>query len=109
MIVGPACFGDTQPAPEEMKRDVDEIYKKILPRLESLIEGKDYVLGEDITVIDILYYNEINTIIKLLGKPLSPEEFPHLEPWFNRLSTNPEFLSTDAEFENVLKTYGIMK
>lgn len=103
MMVGPKAFGDRQAPVEDIKRETDEFYKKILPRLEKQISGKKYMVGEGLTVIDLQYYNDIRTIVDLTRQELTNQEFPTLSEWFNEtMPSIPEVLETDARFKAVL-------
>jgi len=103
-IVGHVKDGDKQPNPEDRKRDQEDFFKKVLPRLDHQLASKKYMCGEDITVIDLQYYNEIVTILQLLRFELVDSEFPHLAPWFNeRMRKLPEMVELDGRLRRVVE------
>lgn len=92
MIVQPQAFGEKAPTPQELQREQEEFFRKLLPSLDKQLEGKSYFCGEDVTIADIQYYCEISTIVNLTKKDsLSPTDYPNLASWYNeRMSQIPD-------------------
>lgn len=105
MIVGPQAFGEKAPPPEDMRRSEDEFFKKILPKLNEVLKNKSYMCGDEMTIVDLQYYNEIVTITLLTKKELAADEFPNLAPWFQRMSKVPETMDTDKRLKEVVTKY----
>ena len=103
MIVQPLTFGEKQPPVAEIQREQDEFFKKLLPQLDKELQNKKYFGGEDITVADIQYYNEISTIVNLTKKELQESELPNLAQWYNdRMSHLPDLLGLDRKLKETI-------
>lgn len=76
-------FGDKTVNEEDQKRDREEFFRKILPRLDKQLQGKEFMCGEDITVVDLQYYNEISTVVNLTKVELGEDDYPNLAKWYN--------------------------
>ena len=88
-----------------MNRDVNEFFGKILPTIDKLLRGKVYIINEEPSVIDILYYNEISTITKLTKRSLDNEKTPELFTWYNNMSRIRELEDSDKKLEAVIEKY----
>lgn len=89
-----------------MQREQDEFYKKLLPQLDRELQNKKYFGGDDITVADIQYYNEIETIVNLTKKELVESELPNLAQWFNdRMSNLPDLIGLDKKLKEIIAKY----
>lgn len=78
MIIAPIAFSEKAHPSSDVQREQDEFYKKLLPQLDKELQGKKFFCGNEITVADIQYYNEIATIVNLTKKELSESELPNL-------------------------------
>jgi glutathione S-transferase len=59
MIVQPQAFGDKQPQPDDIRKEEDEFFKKLLPSLEKQLHDKKFFCCGSFTIADIQYYCEI--------------------------------------------------
>ena len=77
--------------------------------LDAQLAGKRYFCGgSEVTVADLLYYNEISTIVTLTKYNLKPEEYPNLASWYNeRMSTIPEVIALDKKLKEMITKYNI--
>jgi len=67
-IVGPKAFGDSQPSELEREQVWNELREMILPRLEQHLNDKQrrfFCSEEDVTIIDLQYYFELEQIISI--------------------------------------------
>ena len=55
--------------------------EKILIALNDELKGAKYFGGEEVSIVDILYYTEISTINIFLGRSVVPRRSP-IETWF---------------------------
>lgn len=69
MITMPKSFGQP-PTVNEINKEKEEFFKRLLGALDSQLVGKTFFCGNEITVADLLYYNEISTVIHLTKKDL---------------------------------------
>ena len=106
MIVQPKAFGDKPPSQQELQREQEEFFKKLLPTLDKQLEQKRFFCGPNVTIADIQYYCEIVTIVSLTKKELSEGDFPNLAPWFHeRMSKIPELAALDKKMIEILVKY----
>ena len=62
-----------------------------------------YVCGTQMTVVDVLFYCEISTILRLsLGKLDLGNTNPHLNEWFKRMQTVPGMADLDKELVDIV-------
>ena len=64
-----------------------EYNQNILQAYEDLLKKNTFLTGQKITVVDIIVYSEIETIIKLTKEPI-PSHFGSLSAWYDKLSEN---------------------
>ena len=106
MIVQPQAFGDKAPSQQELAREQEEFFKKLLPSLDKQLENKRYFCGEDVSIADIQYFCEISTIANLTKKDLNQSDYPNLAVWYNeRLSQIPEIDSVDRKLKEIINKY----
>jgi len=105
MIVQPQAFGDKQPQPDDIRKEEDEFFKKLLPSLEKQLDGRKYFCCEDFTIADIQYYCEISTIVALTRKDISEVDFPHLYNWYHSMAEVSELVDLDKKLAAVILKY----
>jgi glutathione S-transferase len=106
MIVQPQAFGDKAPSQAELQREQDEFFKKLLPSLDQQLKNKKYFCGDEVTVADLQYYNEISTVVNLTKKDLDETEYPNLSIWFNeRMSQIPDIMILDKKLRDIISKY----
>ena len=55
--------------------------------LEKKFEsGNRYITGDKMSVIDVMVYCEISTIVKLYSEPISTNDLPLTSKWYDKLS-----------------------
>jgi len=64
-IVGPQALGEKPATAEEIRALNEEFYGNILPMLENRLQQTEYLCGDEYTVGDIKFYNEIMTVLAL--------------------------------------------
>lgn len=107
MIVNPKAFGDKAPSAQELAREQEEFFKKLLLSLDKQVENKTFFCGEDISIADIQYYCEISTILNLLKKDLDEQTYPNLSRWSERCSSIPEIANNDAKLRDIISKYNL--
>ena len=106
MIVQPQAFGDKAPTTQELQREQEEFFKKLLPSLDKQLEGKNFFCGNDVTIADIQYYCEISTIVNLTKREINAADCPNLAEWYNvRLSQMPDISRQDAKLKEIIAKY----
>ena len=60
--------------------------------------------GEDLTIVDILYYTEISTITFLSGKQIIPVN-SNIEHWYTKTMQRPEIQELDTAFRNTMEDF----
>ena len=76
-----------------------------MPSLDKKLQRYDYLCGEDYTVIDIVIYNELMTVMTLHRRTLESREMPNMFSWFKKMSGIPEIIEIDRKFRDVLDMY----
>jgi glutathione S-transferase len=61
--------------------------------------------GDDYTICDIQFYNELSTIFTLQKKSIDASEFPNLSEWFKRMGTVPEVMEAEKKFKDIVNKY----
>ena len=106
MISQPNSFAQP-PTIQEVEKEKDEFFNKLLKSLDGQLKGKKNFCGNEVTVADLQYYNEISTIVHLSKHELTEADFPNLAPWFGRMSTIPEIMPLDKKLDEVISKYNI--
>lgn len=108
MIVNPKAFGDKAPSAQELQRETEEFFRKLLPSLDKQVENKRFFCGDDITIADIQYYCEISTILNLTKKDLDEAQYPSLSQWYTqRCSVLPEIINSDKKLREIIAKYNL--
>ena len=88
-MIGTKAFGDRQPSQAELNEVWTEIHQMILPRLEQHLKDKArnfFCSEDDVTIVDVQYYNEMQQISLLdSNRELEPEKFPEIAKWIARV------------------------
>lgn len=106
MIVQPQAFGEKVPPADELNREENEFFSKLLPSLDKQLVNKAYFCGNDITIADIQYFQEISTLVHLKKREITASEFPNLAPWYNdRLAKIPEVAELDKKLKEIIAKY----
>ena len=107
MTIGPKIHGEKAPTPEDLKAVTEEFFRRILNRFDQMLASKDFVCGAKMTVADIQYFFEIQTVVKLLKKEVSESEFPHVEAWMSKMQKAPEIIAQEQNFDKVCAKYSL--
>ena len=65
VVVNPKVFKQQTKKSPNVEDDLKEFFEQILGKLEEKLAVQKYLTGEKITIIDIMFYCEIVTILKL--------------------------------------------
>lgn len=93
---------------EAQQRDLKELYDRLLPTIDKQLAKSDqpYICGDNITVVDLMYYNELVTILMLTKTELTESKYPKLAVWFNqRMRSVPELVKLDKQLMVVITKY----
>lgn len=112
MIVPSKVLGDVPASSEAKQKQRNNIYGEhgILSVLnDKLKQSNAYICGELMSVVDILIYSEISTILALTLK--SEEEIaanhPEIDKWIKRMKQVDGIKDLDHELEEIIKRYGL--
>lgn len=108
MVIGPQAFGEKAHSQEEVRLQTEEFFETILPILEKKLLKSEFLCGEDYSIGDIQFYNEILTVITLLKRELSTREFPNLSNWFYKISKIPEVVTVEDKFKAIVVKYSFV-
>lgn len=93
-VMRPIFWGLVRTAPED--RNMDEINAgieqgvKFWGMLNTHLEGRNYIAGDDLTMGDIPVGPQAFRWFELVGEDQRPS-MPHLEAWYQRLTERPAF------------------
>ena len=108
MVVGPKAFGEKPFSPDEVKAALEEFFTLIVQELDRWSSRQGYFSGEDLSVVDLMIYNELKTVLVLHKKELSSEAYPDLHNWYLRLSRIQAIGEVDSLFMEIVKTYQLI-
>lgn len=57
---------------------------------------------------DILFYNELVTVLVLKNKELSQEDFPNLNTWFKKIGSIPEVMDSEKKLREIVNKYNFV-
>ncbi len=108
MIVNPKAFGDKAPNTSDMDKEKNEFYNLLLKSLDGQLKGKKFFCGDEMTIADLQYYNEIMTITHLAKRPLTEADYPNLAPWLNERMQIAEIVAVDKRFKDIVGKYNLL-
>ena len=100
-IVNPKVFNQNSKKQADIDDELNEFFDPILGKLEETLVRKKYLTGEKITVIDIMFYCEIVTILKLYSREIPRDHCSCVADWFNNIAAEAAIVEVDNEFSNV--------
>ena len=83
---GPKVFGAPPTSEATLKTKYNE-WEQSMRQLETLLTGKAFLTGNQVTVADIPIYCELITDLKLLN--LSAASYPNVNSWILRIEKIP--------------------
>ena len=70
------------------------------------MKEKKYFCGRNVTVADIVYYNEISLIVNLTKKELFEQDYPNLAVWYNEtMPAIAELRMVEDKFKETIARY----
>ena len=92
--IAPLVFGSPLPSEEETKRLMGEL-NKVLEELNSSLEGKSFLTGDNFTVGDLQIYNEVLNARFALNITL--DEYPNIQRWNSKIEEDPVIVEINKE------------
>ena len=87
-VVNPKVFNIPLRKANSVEVELKEFFTEILGKLEKNLVDRDNLSGSQFTFIDIMFYVEIYTILKLYQKEI-PSQHPQLVKWYDSVSKEP--------------------
>jgi elongation factor 1-gamma len=91
-----AILGYTQTDKESFETAV-KLTKDHLKVLDNHLNGKQFLVGDNLTVADVIVSNFVLIIFQLLVETNQRKAFAHLSGWFERVSSNPHFIKRNGK------------
>ena len=110
-MIAPKAFGDTSFSAEEIDKAKTDFFKVVLKQLNVMLEsakpqGNKFLCTPlELTAVDIVFYNEISTVLILSKIKLHKKEFPNLFAWVTSISEVAEISECDEKLLDVLVKY----
>ena len=106
-IVNPKVFNQNSKKQADIDDELNEFFDPILGKLEETLVRKKYLTGDKITVIDIMFYCEIVTILQLYDREISRDHCSCVADWFNNIAQEAPIQEVDKEFKNVCQQWNL--
>jgi glutathione S-transferase len=79
---------DSQYSEFEEQKEIEILFNIILPNLEESLDGGKYFLcGNDISIADIAYFNELTNILSVLEMEIDTKKYPNADRWIKRIES----------------------
>ena len=85
-IVNPKVFNIPLRKTNSVEIELKEFFTEILGKLEKNLVDRENLSGPQLTFIDIMFYVEIFTILKLYQKEITSSQHPQLHKWYEKVS-----------------------
>ena len=106
VLIAPKAFGHPDASGEETEAAKAAFYEDVLVRVNSMLDKRSYlVLGNEATAVDIIYFNEISTVIFLLNMPGFKKKYPNLEKWISFMNEIPQLIEYTNELDEIITKY----
>lgn len=92
---------------DQLESAKNEFYQLSLKKLDAALEDKEFVCTEQMSSIDIVFYNEITTVMYLDQYNLKKGDYPHLFQWLKQMSEVKEVKAANEQLQDSLKRLGI--
>ena len=105
MLVGPKAFGEPEHNPIEVE-EARAFFSDVLKLTDGMLKGKQFFCtGTDFTIVDIVVYNEISTVLGLTNFKLTKKEYPNLLGWVAKMSEVPQVKTSEETFTKKIEIY----
>ena len=98
VIVNPKVFKQTSKKTPDIDDELTEFFEPILGKLEEQLVRKTFLTGEKMTVIDIMFYCEIVTILKLYNREIPRDNCSLVANWYENIAKDPAIQEVDKIF-----------
>lgn len=90
--------------PEIVEKSINDLFDTVYPLLNKMLESKPFICTQsELSVVDIVYYNEVLTAINICGKQAALNNFKFISAWMAKIKDDyKEISEIDAKFIDVL-------
>ena len=72
MLVGPNAFGHPRQSESDIEEELTFFHDTLLPKMNEMLESGPFFCGSaTLTVVDIVFYSELLTIIVITGRKVN--------------------------------------
>lgn len=92
------------PPPEELQRKKNEFFNLIVPALNTKLRGKQFFVAEEQTMLDLVIFVEIETVLVLINKDNGGtldarlKDYKNLTDWMTLIRGLPDYQEVHSEF-----------
>ena len=84
---------------------MDELFTTILPVLDRKLNKYEYLVSDDLSVADLVLYNELHTILTLHKRQLESREMSNVFAWYAKVGNIYEVKEANALFSDIVHKY----
>jgi len=102
ILVSPKAFGTEIASGDEVEAAKDAFLNEICKHVENMLDGRSFLISaHEPTVIDIIFYSEMSTVILLMRIKGLKRMFPGVSKWIGLMGDIDEM---DDIIENLVQT-----
>ena len=99
--VNPKVFQQQSAKKGNDEEELTEFFDTILKILEDKLATQRFLCGDSISIIDIMFYCEVVTILKLYNKEIPRDQLACVAEWFQKIGQNEALVIMDKKLAEV--------
>ena len=108
VTVGPKAFGVEDFTGEEVEAAKNAFFQDILKRINEMLSTQKFLISSnEVTVVDIIFYNELSTALMLTRVKGFKRQFPNVGKWIELMNETPELNDMDEKLVEAIEKYGL--
>ena len=87
---------------------MEEFFVILFADIEKKLCDRIWLTGDAMTFVDVMFYVEIYTVLKLYSKKIQSSDHPKLAKWYDTLSRDEIIMKYNAMFDEVCREWNLV-
>ena len=87
---------------------MEELFLTILPVLDKKLQKYEFLVSDDLSVADLVLYNELHTVLILHKRQLESREMSNVFAWYYKVGNIHEVKEANRLFVDIVHKYNFI-